>query len=347
MNYTEKYHLPQWEETDRVMRTDFNAAMAGIEEGLNEANDSAASADAAAEARALARLRKLGYDLCQTAARSAATGASLGHAKGLVYNGLTTETERAKTSGLYLPEGSSGVWLGPQTGLTLGRLNAKILDQKTGNRDQYPRPFAQLTFHSVGKGIITKLKIRLVQSSLHYFQPKVIVRCYDLAANTCVYDSGEQTLDMVQTISSDCIPTVSVPIDADRDYRLEAEITGPATCTGTYGFGSESAQSLLGEITPILYTSGTVSGSLSLESPACMALAVIHYTGGDTIPTAKVKNQAMTPTASRQTTSARGVACTEQEYLLEGSWSGNVALSAAFQSTNQNLTIHDIEWYLI
>ena len=24
MNYTEKYHLPQWEETDRIMRTDFN-----------------------------------------------------------------------------------------------------------------------------------------------------------------------------------------------------------------------------------------------------------------------------------------------------------------------------------
>ena len=31
MNYTEKYHLPQWEETDRIMRTDFNDAMAGIE----------------------------------------------------------------------------------------------------------------------------------------------------------------------------------------------------------------------------------------------------------------------------------------------------------------------------
>ena len=34
MNYTENYHLPQWEETDRVMRTDFNDAMLHIEEGL-------------------------------------------------------------------------------------------------------------------------------------------------------------------------------------------------------------------------------------------------------------------------------------------------------------------------
>ena len=35
MNYTEKYHLPQWEETDRIMHTDFNSAMAALEDGLD------------------------------------------------------------------------------------------------------------------------------------------------------------------------------------------------------------------------------------------------------------------------------------------------------------------------
>ncbi len=35
MNYTEKYHLPQWEENDRIMRTDFNNAMAALEDGLS------------------------------------------------------------------------------------------------------------------------------------------------------------------------------------------------------------------------------------------------------------------------------------------------------------------------
>lgn len=45
MNYTENYHLPQWEETDRIMRVDFNEAMAGIEEGMAAAQ---ATADAAA-----------------------------------------------------------------------------------------------------------------------------------------------------------------------------------------------------------------------------------------------------------------------------------------------------------
>ena len=34
MNYTENYHFPQWEETDRVMRTDFNQMCADMEAGL-------------------------------------------------------------------------------------------------------------------------------------------------------------------------------------------------------------------------------------------------------------------------------------------------------------------------
>ena len=41
MNYTEKYHLPQWEETDRIMRTDFNGAMSNLEAGLTEAKSTA------------------------------------------------------------------------------------------------------------------------------------------------------------------------------------------------------------------------------------------------------------------------------------------------------------------
>ena len=53
MNYTENYHLPQWVETDRIMMEDFNAAMAGIEEGLTQgslgAAESAAKAQAAAD----------------------------------------------------------------------------------------------------------------------------------------------------------------------------------------------------------------------------------------------------------------------------------------------------------
>lgn len=49
MNQTQNLHLPQWEESDRIMRTDFNDAMASIDAGVKAANDAiAAKANASA-----------------------------------------------------------------------------------------------------------------------------------------------------------------------------------------------------------------------------------------------------------------------------------------------------------
>lgn len=54
MNYTEKYHLPQWEETDRIMRSDFNQMCADLEGGIARAQDTADTARSeAAEAAVL------------------------------------------------------------------------------------------------------------------------------------------------------------------------------------------------------------------------------------------------------------------------------------------------------
>lgn len=47
MNYTEKYHLPQWIESDRIMMDDFNQMCADIEAGLSQA---AQTADALTQA---------------------------------------------------------------------------------------------------------------------------------------------------------------------------------------------------------------------------------------------------------------------------------------------------------
>ena len=51
MNYTEKYHLPQWEKTDRIMMDDFNRMCADVEEGLRETAAAAASALSAANSK--------------------------------------------------------------------------------------------------------------------------------------------------------------------------------------------------------------------------------------------------------------------------------------------------------
>lgn len=54
MNYTDNYKLPQWEEEDRVMRTDFNQMCADIDEGLSGLSGGLAEAreEAARQAQA-------------------------------------------------------------------------------------------------------------------------------------------------------------------------------------------------------------------------------------------------------------------------------------------------------
>lgn len=41
MNYTKNYHLPQWDETDRIMRVDFNQMCANLEDGITNAKETA------------------------------------------------------------------------------------------------------------------------------------------------------------------------------------------------------------------------------------------------------------------------------------------------------------------
>ena len=62
MNYTEKYHLPQWEENDRVMRMDFNQMCDNIESGIDGAKAQAAQSDAALEVK-VAKAAELPYVL--------------------------------------------------------------------------------------------------------------------------------------------------------------------------------------------------------------------------------------------------------------------------------------------
>ena len=66
MNYTENYHLPQWDEGDRILRKDFNQMCADLEEGLTGNRETAAGANQAAaeqaESRAFDRVCRLAYN---------------------------------------------------------------------------------------------------------------------------------------------------------------------------------------------------------------------------------------------------------------------------------------------
>ena len=350
MNYTEKYHLPQWVETDRIMMEDFNAAMAGIEEGLNEANASAASALGASESVALARLRRIGYDLCQVNARSMAkTGPSgVTHAKGLAYNGLATSQERKRVSGIFLPLGGAG-WLGPICGLNSERLNSGLSNFVSASVSAtYKTATASVDVSVRYSGTLTQVGVWFRQSAALNIAPPMQVKLYDKGSESYVYTSGTvrpaaisgkeyslRTLD------------VSMTLEAGHDYRIELILLAESAFMGSFGLGEETGKPLAATITPIYPTSGTVTEKLTLETPAQLAVGVAHYTG-DTPPVLRVNGQEMTPAALRYGADARGSHCREREFYLEGDWSGTVTLTAFFQTAAQKDTlISDVEWYLL
>ncbi|MDE7219353.1 MAG: hypothetical protein K2O45_07010 [Oscillospiraceae bacterium] len=65
MNYTANYHLPQWDETDRIMRTDFNRMCADMEAGMTlnaQAAQTACQISDDLDQKTLKRLRRLAYN---------------------------------------------------------------------------------------------------------------------------------------------------------------------------------------------------------------------------------------------------------------------------------------------
>ena len=103
MNYTEKYHLPQWDETDRIMRADFNQMCADMENGLlKTARDAAeavsgASTGAASAAEAARRAQSSADSAMEKA--SAAQEITLGFQPYflIVWMGASTDTSAGTT----------------------------------------------------------------------------------------------------------------------------------------------------------------------------------------------------------------------------------------------------------
>ena len=358
MNYTKNYHLPQWVKSDRLMMDDFNAAMADIESGLTQnaqtaaaANSKtagdAASATTAAETRALARLRKLGYDLSQINARGIIAGAQPGRTKCLAYNGLSTPEEKSRAVGFRCAPDRQGAQLGPHTALNLEQLSTEIISCKTTPKEYEGNTSASQTvkFHCSQPGTITQLVIWL-RSEYHLVPPYATMTCIDVETSQQVYimhssqlspqpeEYGTQTLD------------VNIPLEAGHTYQLEIYTTS-SVFIGSIGFGDEAQTAFAGSVTTQQLSSGTIQESLTLDLPAHIAMAVIHYTGGSTAPVLTAGGKTLVPQYTRQGTAIRGQDCTEREYYLESAWTGTVPLTVSCQSSNQDLTVYDVEFCLI
>lgn len=102
MNYTEKYHLPQWVKEDRVMMDDFNQMCADMEAGLNQ------NAQAAADALAAANSKPTSAAVSQ--AQSTANQAlSAAHAAQATANAAYSPSFKTYATGTYAGKGHEKV----------------------------------------------------------------------------------------------------------------------------------------------------------------------------------------------------------------------------------------------
>ena len=356
MNYTTNYHLPQWVETDRIRMEDFNQAMADIDEGIaeersarqeaiNDLSQSAAQSQAAAKTELFNKLRQSGYDLYQMAGRAACKNLFSFAAKSMVINTLHTAEELARAE-ICLHLTGGGIQIGPATELTLAKINAAIYEWTNGEAASIAASAtAAVKFRSTFRGTITKLNVWYHRTNVNNTGSlPLYVRLYDQATGSRIYQSERLSGKvMSQTDTADTL-TVAVPVEPNRDYRLEL-YSGGDIFTGTIGFGTMGTEALTGEAAGQAITSCSVTDSMTLETRADQAVAVVHYSGGDQAPTATLDGQAMTAGTPKAATALDGTACQELEFFLEGSFSGAVTLVVSAQSSGSDLTLHDAGAY--
>lgn len=128
MDYTEKYHLPQWVEEDRIQMTDFNEAMASIEAGISSAQTTAESAQSTAAA---------GLSAAQSAQAAA--------------NTANSNNCMVKLAGGTLAEGSSNV----------------NIDLSEANISQYNKLILQTMGYTTNSGSIIGVRFNNISSTTY------------------------------------------------------------------------------------------------------------------------------------------------------------------------------------
>ena len=357
MNYTTNYHLPQWVESDRIMMEDFNAAMAGIDQGI--AGETAARAEAIANLAQstgqaqgqvkmdlLDRMRRNGYDLYQVAGRGARADLFQFAAKGMVINGLHTAEELAR-AGQCVHMVNGGIQIGSSTGLTMDRINTAIYEWVDGEATSIAAAAtASVKFRSSFRGTITQLNVWYHRTSINTdIQLNLYVQLYDQDTGARVYRSSKLVGKVMGATNTQDTLTVSIPIEAGRHYRLELYTSG-CVFTGSIGFGTMGENTLSGAVTSQPITDCSVTDTLILESPAEQAVAVVHYSGGSQAPTATLGGQPMIVKSTKAATALDGTVCTELEFHLNGNFSGEQALVTSMQSST-DVTLYDTGAYFI
>lgn len=333
MNYTEKYHLPQWMKEDRIMMEDFNAAMASIEGGLAAADVAGAVADS------------MSRDVYRQAVGQRVHHAAGGLTDAMWVNPLASLEDAGGEGhgwngryGVYhgnggLPTMAGIKALGPKEEV---KINTAAADHA------YYRDRAAATFTSDGYGALNEVQVWSRRASYSHTSADFTITMTRLDTNEIVATSDLFT----QPNESESKPYwlhLGFPLEPHVSYRLEYIIVNRNDFSGWAGFMLAS--------TEYIVTTDTLRFSPRAAEPvltktltppdwAVGAIAILRWKGDGTAALA-INGQTLTPARTREGINAVGGSCMETEFAAKNIPAKSFELTLTMEKGEDDLDIYD------
>ena len=319
MNYTENYHLPQWEKPDRIMMNDFNDAFQRLE----------------AAAMRWDRLHQLSESLARDVYRRAVRH-RLDYGPGgltdsMWINTLSTREEAGDGHGW---NGSYGVCANPKPATAAGILNSveQVLKISTVPGYTLQSRKAVTSFTSDGFGTLEKLAVytwmhsNYVSSEFSY-----MVRMRRMDSGEVVSEAGP-----FQSKSSEMkILTLNFPLEMNAKYQVEFELPEDLLYHGTAEFiiGADSIYNHEAYYDRIVSVTGrkvepTVIKAVTAPAYAKCATGVMRWNGKGGVGLF-INGTPLTIIETQDSTNGKDINCKETEFFAASLPEGNLTVKIA------------------
>lgn len=336
MNYTGKYHLPQWEETDRIMRTDFNNAMAAIETGM------AGNAGNAEDLRS--RLLPMGRDAYRAAVQQRVHHGTGGASETMWINSLSSPEDAGNNGDGWT--GSYGLLLGERALPTEEGIRATATDRVEINTTYFPSSAktAAITFTADGYGMLEKVRL---SSTIYANYPSeecsFTITCTRLDGKGGVQTAGPFTTVSYNNTKYTTWYTVNFRLEDGVSYRMEYTVPEDTSFRGKHGFVLKDPEYQ----EPLL--SLTFTERPSPQSVTKTIIPPVGYTGaagllrwnGDGSVGLTLNGSSLTPVSQRDGVNALGGSCQEWEYSIDQLPEETLTLTLQMTKGEGDLWIYD------
>lgn len=307
MNYTQNHHLPQWEETDRVLMTNFNEAMLSIEASLTEGAGNTAHLDRWAE--------NMARDLYRQAVQQAVHHGRCGLTDSMWLNPLASVEDAAGCGW----NGQYGVHLGGEIAPTVAGIEATAKEISIVSTMGTPfgiSDIAQTDFTSDGFGMLNTVTVWSYREQAYPDEYAFTVTLTRLDTGEVTASAGPFTSLSGPNSTVTQVLTVNFPLESQIKYRLSFSRGTGNSFKGISGFVLKGDH-FNGSAVPLTVSSrkpnSSITNTVTTPDYAKTAIPLLRWQGAGAV-TLSVNGIPLTASRTRTALNAVGATCQEVEY---------------------------------